>query len=98
MRRGTTPANVFMVDVDLRDAVKLYVTYKQGGKTIIEKTIDDVEITEESVSVELTQADTLKFKNGEVQMQIRARLPDGTALASDIMTASVSAILKDGAI
>jgi len=98
MRRGTTPTNVFTVDVDLRNAVSLYVTYKQNGRTIIEKKLEDVEVLEESVSVELTQADTLKFKNGEVQMQIRARLPDGTVLASDIMTASVSAILKDGAI
>lgn len=98
MRRGTTPTNTFTVDVDLTQAEVLYVTYKQNARTVIEKALADVTVTAKAVTVELSQADTLKFGKGEVEMQIRARLPDGSALASQIMTAPVEAVLKEGVI
>lgn len=98
MRRGTTPTNTFTVDVDLTQAEALFVTYKQSSRTVIEKALADVTVTAKAVTVELSQADTLKFGKGEVEMQIRARLPDGSALASQIMTAPVEAVLKEGVI
>ena len=98
MRRGTTPTNTFTVDVDLTQAEALFVTYKQNSRTIVEKALDAVTVTAEEITVELSQADTLKFKKGEVEMQIRARLPDGSALASQIMTAPVESVLKEGVI
>ena len=98
MRRGTTPTNTFTVDVDLRQATELYVTYQQNGETIFEKTLEDVTVTETAIEIALTQEETLAFSKGMVQIQIRAKFLDGAALASNILATSVEQILKDGVI
>ncbi len=97
--RGTTPYNYFDVPVDLTDAAVIYVTYAQGGCTVIEKTKDDLTVTAEELSVQLTQEDTLAFDSKlPVDIQIRARFADGNAIESTIMRTSVDRILKDGVI
>lgn len=96
-RRGSTPTNIFNLNFDLTDAT-VYVTYSQKGKVIVEKTNNQILITEDSVIVPLTQEDTLKFAVGEVEVQIRYIKQDGTADASNIMTISATKILKDGLI
>ena len=98
MRRGTTPTNTFTVDTDLTTAVAVFVTYRQGGQVLVEKSIDDLTITSTAVEVTLTQEDTLAFAQGTVQMQIRAKFGDGAAIASNIIVAPVDQILKDGVI
>ena len=98
MRRGTTPTITYNVDVDLTSAVELYVTLKQGGIVMVEKEIEDTEITDKTITITLTQEETLKLDPGQVLMQIRAKMPEGTALASNIMTGDVEAILKNGVI
>ena len=98
MRRGTTPTLTISTDIDLTEASNFYLTFKQGDRIIFEKTLTDVTITEDTVSVWLTQADTLALKSGRVvEFQIRATVGDAK-LASNIMTASVDAILKAGEI
>lgn len=98
MRRGTTPTITITTDTDLSGASNLFVTFAQRGKIIIEKTLADVTITSEAVTVELTQADTLALSaDRSVQFQIRATV--GSAkLASNIMSADVDEILKAGEI
>lgn len=99
MIRGTTPTNVFAIDLDLTDADVVYITYKQGGETVIEKTKSNMTIDAEQITVELTQEETLRLRSPEtVQIQIRARFSDGAAVASNIMTATVEQILKNGVI
>ena len=98
MRRGTTPTITITTDIDLTQASNLFVTFKQGGDGIaFEKTLDEVTVTENAVICELEQNDTLALKDGLVMIQIRATLGD-SKVASNIMTASVDAILKGGAI
>ena len=72
--RGTTPTNTFNTSMDLTAATVLYITYSQAKKTVIEKTLSDVSsVTSTAVTVQLTQADTLKLKEGlPVEIQIRA--------------------------
>lgn len=99
MRRGTTPTHEFKTDTDLTNAEVLYITYKQGEKKIIEKDIDSVSVETDKVTTSLTQEETLSVAPyGTVKIQIRARLADGTAVASNIMSASPEDILKDGVI
>ena len=45
MRRGSTPTNVFDVDIDLRDAT-VFVTYEQFGNIVLEKTGEDLTVTD----------------------------------------------------
>ena len=44
------------------------------------------------------EADTLCFSPGPVKIQIRARLRDGNAVASDIISTTALEVLKDGEI
>ena len=98
MYRGTTPTNVFRTDVDLSNASVLFITYKQGGKLVLEKSIEDVQIEKKNLIVELSQKDTLLFSEGIVTIQIRAKFPDGSTVASSLVRTSTSEILKDGEI
>ena len=99
MRQWTTPINTFDTDIDLTDAEVIFITYEQGGTTVLEKTIDDVTVTENAVSVKLTQEETGMFDDSlKVKMQIRAKFPDGTAVASNKMETCVGEVLKTGEI
>lgn len=114
MRRGTTPTHTFKVGIDLSDIQALFITYQQNGETVVEKTIDDVEIDAENkvIRTTLSQADTLLFeseptdrccaadhtKDNKVKVQIRIKFADGSATASNTMVTTVDEILKDGEI
>ena len=99
IRRGTTPTHTFTVDVDLTDAEVIFITYEQNDKTVIEKTKEDLTITAEQIELTLSQKDTLALDlKTNVEMQIRAKFGDGSAVASEIMKASPEKILKDGEI
>lgn len=98
MIRGTTPTHIFDTDISLVDAEVIYVTYKQG-RVILEKTKDDVRVTENQLQVDLTQEETLMFAtNREAEVQIRAKFADGTAVASNVSQIIVAPIIKEGVI
>ena len=70
-----------------------------SGRLQLGKTKDEMEITEDRVRVELSQQDTLAFSTiGDVEIQCRARYPDGSAPASKVLKTSVAKILKEGII
>lgn len=106
MRRGTTPVHTFKPKsketgdpLDLRSAAVVYISYKQDGQIKVEKTKEEMEITEDTIRLELSQQDTLAFSTiGEVEIQCRARYPDGSAPASVIKRVPVAKILKEGII
>ena len=97
MRRGTTPTITITTDIDLSMASNLFVTFKQGNSIVFEKTLSGVTVTENTVICELSQEETLALKNETVRFQIRATV-GGKKVASNIMSASVSEILKGGVI
>ena len=105
MRRGTTPIHKFKTTttagetIDMRSAEVVYMTYKQDGQVKLEKTKDDMEITEDEITIHLSQADTLGFSTiGEVEIECRARFMDDEAIASCILKIPVQKILKEGII
>lgn len=98
MHRGTTPTNIFRTDVDLTNASVLFITYKQNGKVVLEKTIDDVSIHGEMVEVRLSQRETLLFSEGIVTIQIRAKFQDGSVIASSLIRTNAREILREGEI
>lgn len=101
MRRGSTPTNTFTLDVDLSTAT-VYITYEQNGKTVLEKTGEDLTFTSDQngyyIAVTLSQEETLKFSEGKVLIQIRYVFPNGTADASNIIQTTFERIIKDGVI
>ena len=100
MRRGTTPTHTFTLpeEIPLSTFTVIFITYSQMGRVRVEKTIDDIIIDGHTVTVILTQADTLSFRSGSVEIQMRAKTALGEAYASDIVTVPAEKILKDGEI
>lgn len=98
MIRGTTPIHVFTTSISLVDAEAVDVTYKQGV-VIVEKHKADCDITPETLTVELTQEETFKFKTYgyKAEVQITAEI-GGKVLKSNISNVDVSRSLKEGAI
>ena len=77
----TSPVLTIGVPVDLRDA-NVYVTFKQNGKVVLEKTNDEITIESNKIVVPLTQEDTSHFVRGFLSFQIRYVFIDGT-ISSD---------------
>lgn len=101
MIRGTTPTLEFTMPFDTSLIAELYITITQNGATALEKTLSDCNCNDTSVSLTLTQEDTLRLEQkpySDSEMQIRVRTIAGEALASNIMRIYVGRILKDGVI
>lgn len=114
MYRGTTPTITINCDIDVSEFVTMWVTfrtqqlatYAPPKQVEVTKHLGDegVDATDKVVTVSLTQADTLRLgslspdEDQQVEVQIRGRTEDGRAFASNIMTAPLSRILKDGVI
>lgn len=97
--RGTTPTHTFTTDINLENAEVLYITYQQAGNTILEKTLDDCTVSDTEIVIELSQGDTLAFDYKlPVEIQIRAKFADGSAVKSQIMTTDADRLLKEGEI
>mgnify|MGYP007101847173 CR=1 FL=1 len=102
--RGTTPTITYKFKVvDPSDILVAELTILQNGNVVIEKTLEDAKLisTEERRALEwtLTQQETLALKmRPEAEMQLRYRLLDGSAHATEVTTFPPAKILKDGEI
>lgn len=98
MRRGTTQQLTFTLPEEISIDV-LYITFRQGNKIVLEKTLDDVKVDGKVITLPLTQEDTLKFcAPHAVYIQLRIRDTLGNAIASEIIRTDAEAILKEGVI
>ena len=100
MWRGTTPTHTFTLPPEIRSAdfENIYITYSQNGEVVLEKTGSELNVSDAGIQLTLSQEDTLKFKSGQVKIQLRARLKDGQAVASNIICTTAKEVLKDGVI
>lgn len=100
MIRGTTPTLTFNLPCAVSLIQSLYITFEdKSGETVLEKTLADCDTADNSVSVTLTQEETLLFKERtEIRLQVRALTTEGDAVASRIYTMPVKEILKEGVI
>lgn len=73
MIRGTTPTDTITIknpgDLDLRNALEVFVTIRQGQVTLT-KTGENIEVEKASVSYCLTQTESLRFQEGKAEAQI----------------------------
>lgn len=99
MRRGTTPAIVLTVDMDIT-SYTVYVTLKNRSNELTltnNSVVMEYDDGKTTLTFALTQEQTLKFGTGTCEVQVRA-IHDGTAIATDIKTMDVNRILKEGVI
>ena len=101
MIRGTTPTLTFTIrpkrqtdTIDLTEAAHVYLTILQG-RTEIEKTETDMEITANTVEVWLTQEESLKLADGsncDVQINWTYLAADGETVrraATEVKTINI---------
>ena len=98
--RGTTPLIGIETSASLVGATEIYVSLAQGN-AVVERTKDTFEeVTDEYISLRLTQEETLAFdESGRAgAWQIRAIFPDTNAIACDEGSFFVGPIIKEGVI
>ena len=103
MYRGTTPSITFKIktDIDLNELAECWITFKSKlGTREKTFTLQDVIVDAENktITVAMTQEETLYFNTGAIDIQIRLRTNDDLAYASDIQEVRMKKILKDGEI
>lgn len=99
MYRGTTPTLKFTLPFEASTLTAAYISIEQNRRVIVEKSIEDCTLSGNIISVSLTQEETLKMGvSDRTEIQLRVRLVDGSALASQIFTVPTYRILKDGVI
>ena len=83
--RGTTPSFTFDMRVHLGNIKELYVTFKQLGVTIVEKTKNDIKIIDEdSIKVMLTEQESLLFSDKyDVECQFMIKYLTGAVVTSE---------------
>ena len=98
MVRGTTPTIKFKFSVvDPNDIVVAFLSVKQKNN-VLEKDISDAVIGEDYISWDLTQAETLSFAKGAVNIECRYRTTSGKAYKTKVLEEGVEDVQKDGEI
>ena len=82
--RGTTPTLVFTLPdtVDTGDMVAINFKIVQNEKWVKRENAADFTLTTHSISVTLTQTETLKFYEGGAEMQLNWLYENGARAAS----------------
>ena len=79
--QGVTPTFTLTIPsesgIDLTECENVYVTFRQGS-LLLTKTNDDIFVSENEVDVYLSQAETLMFSAGTVQIQLNWTYADGS--------------------
>lgn len=91
MTQATTPTFILTLpsSVDLSEAANVYFTLKQNNVEIEKKTSDLV-IEGQTVSVFLSQIDTLQLTAGTAQIQLNWTYANGARACSKIKSVQVS--------
>lgn len=96
MIRGTTPTHIFTIPFDTDLIADVRISYAQTDGEIVVKNKEDATLTGNTISVTLTQEDTLKFDcSKKVIAQIKIKTHNGEVMGSDVMCISVERCLNE---
>ena len=98
MIRGTTPKVIFNLPIETSQISIAYVTFKNDKGVLVEKTLAQCTLESNKIIASLTQVETLSFEAGRVQVQLKAKLKDGTVIGSRIRDIRVGNALKEDVI
>lgn len=97
--RGTTPTITFNLPFDVSEIRNCEVYFAQNDELLVTKEIEDCVLDGRTLSVTLSQEDTLAFDDdAKLEMQIRFVFTNGTVDATQIVKGKIGRILKDGEI
>lgn len=97
MIRGTTPTLRFELPFEADEIDEGYITIAQRGRPNIDIPISRCTVDGNVLILTLTQEETLQLRPVMAEIQLRVKIDD-SVLASEMITADVGAILKEGVI
>lgn len=99
MYRSTTPKIILRVkdpgfDLNEIDICHVSLKAESNGHSIL---IDDpvIDTEERTISFSLTQEQTLGFNLGTIKIQIKAKMNDGSVVASKVVRTKMNEILEE---
>jgi len=96
MRRGTTPTHTFKLPVNAEQINNIRALYGQQGQCLFKLEFDRFTLDGTKAQVELTQEETLKFKNGgAAEVQLRVLTTEKNSLVSEIHISTVGRLMED---
>lgn len=96
MIRGTTPTHIFELPIAASLIKEARITYQQGDEVVFEKTEADCTFADKSISVKLTQEDTLSLKEEtKLLIQLKMLTTDNEVLANAIEYVTVERVLNE---
>ena len=96
MIRGTTPVHIFQLPFDTECIKSIKILYAQNGRVVLEKNTQQVQLSGQTATVNLSQEDTLAFCSEDAaEIQLRILTVEGQALASGVIPCGVGRLLED---
>lgn len=99
-KRGSTPTYVIRLkeeyreEVDLTLANHVYVTFEQG-KNELRKSDTQLELTADTITLSLTQEETLSFKKGTIGIEVNVTYDNGGRAISQTYDDEVIESIED---
>ena len=96
MWQGTTPTIEIKTDIDLTPMAKVQLTIedRKGNRLTINQ--EELTISEDTVTFQLSQKESLSLSPGRVRLQLRVKTNDGDVLASNIMLGDLQYPVYEG--
>jgi len=85
MWQGTTPTIEIQTDIDLTPMALVQLTIEDKKKNRLTINQEELAISEDTVTFQLSQKESLSLSPGRVRLQLRVKTKDGDVLASNIM-------------
>lgn len=91
---GTTPTIELQLNIALDAIESLIISFKQGSKLAIEKNMSACKKNGNVLSLTLSQEDTLKFKPGRIQAQVKVKTKGNNVLASPVYVMDAKGVIN----
>ena len=96
MWQGTTPTIEIKTDINLTPMAQVQLTIedRKGNRLTINQ--EELTISEDTVTFQLSQKESLLLSPGRVRLQLRVKTNDGDVLASNIMLGDLQYPVYEG--
>jgi len=96
MWQGTTPTIEIKTDINLTPMAQVQLTIedRKGNRLTINQ--EELTISEDTVTFQLSQKESLSLSPGRVRLQLRVKTNDGDVLASNIMLGDLQYPVYEG--
>ena len=96
MWQGTTPTIEIKTDIDLTPMAQVQLTIEDRKGNWLTINQEELTISEDTVTFQLSQKESLSLSPGRVRLQLRVKTNDGDVLASNIMLGDLQYPVYEG--